>query len=207
MMTTRNGRRCAALASTLLAAGGAAGYVYATLAGAGLIAGLIAISGLSVLTLFALTVLLARNARQAKAAPVAVARRLKPGDILIPIEGPAIDEDALVGLRKLGGESFVDDVVSQFVSEGVLSLLKIAQAAGEGNAQEYASQVHALRSSAANVGARRLYKLCLEWRDLPPDEVAESGSARFVLLQKEFAEAERMLKARGHGGRAAPAAG
>ena len=50
------------------------------------------------------------------------------------------------------------------------------------------------------MGARRLYKLCLEWRDLPPDEVAESGSARFVLLQKEFVEAERMLKASGHGG-------
>jgi two-component system sensor histidine kinase RpfC len=52
-----------------------------------------------------------------------------------------------------------------------------------------------LRSSAANVGARRLYRLCLHWRDVPSNELAISGSAKFVLLQKEFEAAQRALRA------------
>jgi two-component system sensor histidine kinase RpfC len=75
-------------------------------------------------------------------------------------------------------------------------MFKVAQAVSDGNSVEYGAQVHALRSSAANVGARRLYKLCLEWRELTRDELVASGSSRFVQLQGEFSAAERALRER-----------
>lgn len=122
-----------------------------------------------------------------------------PRDAFIPAADDVIDEAVIESLRTLGGDAFVAEVVSQFISEGVLCLLKIAQAIGEGDMDEYAAQVHALRSSAANVGARRLYKLCLEGRAIRAEELEASGSDRFVLLQKEFAAAEAVLKGRKSG--------
>ena len=115
---------------------------------------------------------------------------------LIKLEGPCIDEATLESLRTLGGDDFVKEIMSQFISEGVLTLFKVAQAVGECDSVEYGAQVHALRSSAANVGALRLYKLCLDWRELSQEQLATSGSARFVQLQREFSAAERALKER-----------
>jgi HPt (histidine-containing phosphotransfer) domain-containing protein len=109
--------------------------------------------------------------------------------------GPVLDEDALGALLRLGDEAFVAEVAAQFAAEGTLVLLKIARAVSDGDAAEFASQTHALRSSAANVGARRLYRLCLQWRDIPADELTVSGSAKFILLQKEFDAAQRALRA------------
>ncbi|MFN3891125.1 MAG: Hpt domain-containing protein [Beijerinckiaceae bacterium] len=205
--------RCAFQATALLACGAAGGHLLALLApddwrATGFIAG--GLFALALLATFAALTSRRPGARRPLGpaveepriahllAPEPV-RRLRPDDVLIPIEGAIIDDDALEALRQLGGEAFVTEVVSQFISEGVLTLLKVAQAIGQADATEYAAQVHALRSSAANVGARRLYKLCLEWRELSADEIARSGSARFVLLQKEFSAAEAALK-----GRAAP---
>lgn len=125
-------------------------------------------------------------------APEAV-RRARPDDVLVQLEGPEIDLNTLESLKKLGGDDFVKELMTQFISEGVLTLFKIAQSINEANAADYASQVHALRSSAANVGARRLYRLCLDWRELSDSEIVESGSARFLQLQREFSAAERVL--------------
>lgn len=134
--------------------------------------------------------------RAAVAEPPAPAPPPTADDARVPVEGEAIDASVLESLRKLGGDAFVAEVVSQFISEGVLCLLKLAQAIAEGDVNEYAAQIHALRSSAANVGAQRLYKLCLEWRALAAGDLEACGAPRFVLLQKEFAAAEAILKGR-----------
>lgn len=123
-------------------------------------------------------------------------RRDRLDDPIIHLDGPEIDLHTLESLRKLGGDDFVREVMTQFISEGVLTLFKLAQSISEPNAAEYGAQVHALRSSAANVGARRLYKLCLEWRELSESEIAESGAARFLQFQREFSAAERSLTER-----------
>jgi hypothetical protein len=129
-------------------------------------------------------------------APPEPVRAAQPEAELIKLDGPCIDDATLESLRKLGGEDFVKEVMSQFISEGVLTMFKVAQAVSDGDSVEYGAQVHALRSSAANVGARRLYKLCLEWRELTRDELVASGSSRFVQLQGEFSAAERALRER-----------
>ncbi len=120
-------------------------------------------------------------------------RRDRFDEPIIHLDGPEIDPHTLESLRTLGGDDFVREVMTQFISEGVLTLFKLAQSITELNSAEYGAQVHALRSSAANVGARRLYKLCLEWRELSESEIGESGAARFLQFQREFSAAERSL--------------
>jgi hypothetical protein len=203
--------RSACASALLVAAGAGAGLAIGELTpdilkGLALPAGVIAFAA-AVLCLLGLNLMnrLPRSGRQPEAGeaaeqslpvPPTPMRQIQPGDIVVPAEGPVIDQDTLDGLRRLGDEAFVVEVISQFISEGVLALFKIAQAIGEADAVEYAGQVHALRSSAANVGARRLYKLCLEWRELTSEELAGTGGVRFVHLQKEFLAAEKILKDR-----------
>ncbi|MBX9758241.1 MAG: hypothetical protein K2Y29_05640 [Beijerinckiaceae bacterium] len=136
----------------------------------------------------------------AQAAPDERGGRTAPDQgLAFEVSGPVLDENALDALLRLGGDAFVTEVAAQFSAEGTLLLLKVARAVGEADAEadaaEFASHTHALRSSAANVGARRLYQLCLHWRETPSCELAISGSARFVLLQKEFDAAQRALRA------------
>lgn len=212
-MTTRETKisagRCISIGALMLAAGSAAGYSAASLASGGAHGAMFATSAVAAilaLVWLAMSGRFARGRRTGAAAQFAgtsvptcapvPARVPRPGDILIPIDAPVVDEATLEGLRNLGGDAFVNEVVAQFISEGRLSLRKIAQAIGAGEGAEYAAQAHALRSSAANVGARRLYKLCLEWRDLAPEELAVSGAARLALLQDEFTAVEQALSER-----------
>lgn len=189
----------------VLAAGGAGGFTLAVLsqgawegherlAGAG---------GAALACLLLAAAMLSLVARERPAAPPgdpmnvsrdAPAAQSHAGAAAANVDGPVLDESALEALLQLGGETFVAEIAAQFSAEGTLLLLKVARAVADADAAGFASHTHALRSSAANVGARRLYQLCLHWRETPSAELAISGSARFVQLQKEFDAAQRALR-------------
>ena len=109
--------------------------------------------------------------------------------------GPVLDEDALDALLRLGDEAFVAEVAAQFAAEGTLVLLKLARAVSEADAAGIRIAHPCPAQQRGQRGARRLYRLCLQWRDVPAGELAVSGSAKFVLLQKEFDAAQRALRA------------
>ena len=115
-------------------------------------------------------------------------------DPLIPAE-PVLDLSALAALRAIGEEAFVREVAEQFEAEGRVLILRIAAAVAARDADDFAAQTHALRSSAANVGARRLFSLCLKWRELSAHELATGGAARLDVLQREFDAASKALRA------------
>lgn len=107
---------------------------------------------------------------------------------------PVLDLSALAALRAIGEEAFVREVAGQFEAEGRVLMLRIASAVAARDAADFAAQTHALRSSAANVGARRLFTLCLNWRDLPAHDLAAGGAARLDALQREFDAASNALR-------------
>lgn len=122
-------------------------------------------------------------------------RRPPPPPAASPSE-PILDPAGLASLRALGDEAFVRDVAEQFITEGRLLMLRVAQATADRNISEFSAHLHALRSSAANVGARRLFALCLAWRNLDASELAGSvGSTRLHVLQQEFETACDVLRA------------
>ena len=52
--------------------------------------------------------------------------------------------------------------------------------------QAFRDQIHALRSSAANIGARNIYKMCLAWRQIGMRELEAQGKEHLRKLELEF---------------------
>lgn len=72
---------------------------------------------------------------------------------------PDVDAKALEKLRRIGGENLIQDMYRLFV-ENITKQIGIARAA-EGNADldSVAGAAHAMRSSAGNLGALRLFAI------------------------------------------------
>lgn len=104
-----------------------------------------------------------------------------------PAEDPFIDHAALRALEKLADRAFVAEIVSEFSAEAAVVLSSLTKAVAERDAVAFANQVHALRSSAANVGATGVYRLCLSWRETSAKELAATGLERLHRLREEFA--------------------
>jgi CheY-like chemotaxis protein len=105
----------------------------------------------------------------------------------------ALDLRALRDLESLGGRDFVRDIANQFVADGAIALRSLAHSMQKGDAALFRDQAHALRSSAANVGARGIYATCLAWREIESEDLASNGQAYLKDLHDQFEEATRFL--------------
>ena len=84
-------------------------------------------------------------------------------------------------------------IVEQFVADGAAALRGLAHSMEAGNAALFRDQAHALRSSAANVGARGIYSTCLAWREIAPDELITERRRHMRDLAEQFETASREL--------------
>lgn len=109
------------------------------------------------------------------------------------IEKGPIDTAALNDLADLGGPDFVREVVNQFLDDSVSVLEGLSAAVETQNYHAFRDDLHALRSGAANVGARNVFQSCLKWRDIEPGELAVSGTEHLQTLQQQFEEARSQL--------------
>ena len=57
----------------------------------------------------------------------------------------------------------------------------------------FRDKAHALRSGAANIGARGIYDLCLQWRQITAAELQENGRRHADRLAAELERASRAL--------------
>ena len=101
---------------------------------------------------------------------------------LDPMEIVLVDEATLGNLCQLGGAEFVADLVAQFTSDALGQINALRQTVQDIDAAGFRDIAHSLRSAAANVGARRMFALCLDWRNATTEEIVEQGEARLVLL-------------------------
>ncbi|NPD65579.1 response regulator [Lichenicola cladoniae] len=88
---------------------------------------------------------------------------------------PIFDDEMLDNLRTLGGEEFLDEMVASFAGDAVLLAGNIAGAAQDGDLLMFRSEIHALRSCAANVGALAIQEACKSCRDVGPAELQTRG--------------------------------
>ena len=109
------------------------------------------------------------------------------------IEPQPIDDVALNDLKSLGGDEFVSEIVDQFLADAANVLKSLHVAVADGDVQKFRDEAHALRSCAANVGAQKVYKLCLEWRAIDARELAIEGEIRIRRLEQEFERAREAL--------------
>jgi two-component system sensor histidine kinase RpfC len=98
----------------------------------------------------------------------------------------AVDLNTLHALEGLGGKEFVDELAAQFLADAADILRDLTEVTTAGNVQAFREQVHALRSAAANVGARGIYEMCLAWRQITPEDLASRGETHLNELREEF---------------------
>jgi two-component system sensor histidine kinase RpfC len=116
---------------------------------------------------------------------------------------PSVDFTTLDALEALGGKEFVDEITTQFLIDTTDILRSLAAVVASGDVLAFREQLHALRSAAANVGARCIYEMCLDWRLISAGDLASRGEAHLKRLHKEFARVCGVLQARLSGREAA----
>ena len=92
-------------------------------------------------------------------------------------------------LRDLGGDQFVVDLAHQFSEDGIAALHRLYDAVSHCDDVEFRDGAHALRSAAANIGARSVFDLCLSWRDMTAAELDQEGPGHMVQLAANLSEA------------------
>ena len=90
---------------------------------------------------------------------------------------PVVDAQAVDNLRQLGGDAFLQGLAEDFLADAEGLVDAIAEAARAGDTHRFRSEVHALHSSAANLGGVALMRLCGEWRALDREAMRREGTA------------------------------
>jgi PAS domain S-box-containing protein len=85
-----------------------------------------------------------------------------PADIL----GESVDRAVLEGLRDLGDEEMLRELVEMFLDDGQSSLATLRKALEEGDAQSVERVAHTLKGSSGSMGAVRMATLCAELEDV-----------------------------------------
>ncbi len=103
-----------------------------------------------------------------------------------PGKAPPVDQRTLDRLEQLGDKQFVQELAQLFADDASRTIEDIAAAVAEGNARTFQDSIHALRSSAANIGALEIFKMCLAWREASPRDLAANGEQYLFLVRTEF---------------------
>jgi two-component system sensor histidine kinase RpfC len=101
----------------------------------------------------------------------------------------------LVDLEALGGKAFVNQLIDEFLSDTETVLRELTAATEASDVDTFADRCHALRSGAANIGARNIYKMCLAWRQIGMRELSVQGGGYVQKLKNEFEQVRKALEA------------
>ena len=104
----------------------------------------------------------------------------------------AIDPAAIERLRKLGGPAFVAEMIDLFGQYVPGRLAAARDALKSGDLPALAKAVHPLKSSAGNVGARRMLDLA---RQIEGEAASGAAAGLPALMDRLAAECEAALRA------------
>ncbi len=129
------------------------------------------------------------------AKPVAI-EGLRPSSRMA-IQGPApvVNADTLADLEELGSSpAFMDKLIGVFVADNVTLMAKIESALAARNVGEFRSHLHAMKGSAASMGAERLTSYCKEMGRLSDAEVKLQIPTLLKSLREELATTRDSLE-------------
>ena len=109
---------------------------------------------------------------------------------------PVLDRAMLDRLRQLDDEEdFLARLIEDFIIDAEQLIVELEAGAVAADAITFRDRAHALRSSAAHIGATALFELCLGWRGIGPAELAARGPDYAAQLRSEFERLRRALLA------------
>jgi two-component system sensor histidine kinase RpfC len=89
-------------------------------------------------------------------------------------------------LESLGGGDFLAGLVQDFLRDAEESLRALEAAAGRGDVSRFRAEAHALRSSAANIGAKSVWSACRAAETLPAAELRHAGPQKADAVKSEL---------------------
>lgn len=113
-----------------------------------------------------------------------------------PAKRAVVDRNTLAELETLGGEDFLSDLVDEFIGDAAGVLRALHEAVHNREASAFREQAHALRSGAANIGARGMYEICLSYRNADAQDLAANGAEHMRRLEQEFERVRKTLRQR-----------
>lgn len=128
--------------------------------------------------------------------PADAAEPAPPGPAAVASQATAIDLRHLTSLAELDrGDGFLDGLIDDFVADLDTIVLQLEEAAAHGDTLAFRNQAHALRSSAAHVGALALFDLCLSWRELDDHALLLRARVELSHLRREVERATKAMLA------------
>ncbi len=103
------------------------------------------------------------------------------------------DRRALQLLRRVGGSKLVVEMVNLFTTSAPERLATARAGLASSTAESVRASAHALKSSAGQLGALRLQRLCAELESAVKESLTGAG-ARLDAIEAELARAARWLE-------------
>ena len=108
---------------------------------------------------------------------------------------PVVNHDTLADLEELGSSSaFMDKLIGVFIADNVMLMAKIESALAARDVGRFHSHLHAMKGSAASMGAERLTGYCKELGRLSEAEVKLQIPALLKTLRDELAATREALE-------------
>ncbi len=138
-------------------------------------------------------------AKNARAAGLEGLRSSRPaiagGAAVQGAAAPAVNSDTLADLAELGSSpAFMDKLIGVFVADNVTLMAKMESALAARNVAEFRSHLHAMKGSAASMGAERLTGHCKDMGRLSDAEVKLQIPALLKTLRETLAETRESLE-------------
>lgn len=112
---------------------------------------------------------------------------------------PNLDPVALQRLQRLGDVAFVVKMINLFLEYAPQKIAEACAAQAAGNLTGVGRAVHPLKSSAGNVGARRIQELAHHIEELAGQSRIESLGASLSELEQAFAAVKPELEEKRQG--------
>ena len=108
---------------------------------------------------------------------------------------PVVNPGTLADLEELGSTpAFMDKLIGVFVADNVTLMAKMESALAARNVVEFRSHLHAMKGSAASMGAERLTAYCKDTGQLSDAEVKLQIPALLKTLREELAATREALE-------------
>ena len=134
------------------------------------------------------------GARPVEAPRVALAESPRPSRPEKSGPAPVVNSDTLADLEELGSSpAFMDKLIGVFVADNVTLMAKMESALSARNVAEFRSHLHAMKGSAASMGAERLTSLCRDLGRLSDAEVKLQIVPLLKSLRDELAATRESL--------------
>jgi len=110
-----------------------------------------------------------------------------------------LDLAAIERLRRLGGDKFTTEMIRLFIDYGGQKMAEARSALAAGDLKGVEKAVHPIKSSAGNVGAKRLQQLAMEAEQQAREQQTPSLTSLIDQMQAAYETVKPLLAAQQRG--------